>query len=58
MRIGAAVSIHDLTKSDVLLENGVRTTNGDRNWSGDLEIRQKNHQKLVVAQVRIKVLRK
>lgn len=45
VRIGAAVSIRDPTKSDAWSENGARTINGDRTWTGDLEtwrtIRQK-----------------
>jgi hypothetical protein len=37
IRIGAAVSIRDPTKSDGRSENGARTMNGDRTWTGDLE---------------------
>jgi hypothetical protein len=35
--IDAAVSIRDPTKSDGWSENGARTMNGDRTWTGDLE---------------------
>ena len=56
--IGAAVSIRDLTKNEPLWENGVRTMKGDRTWTGDLETRQTNRQKLVAAEVSIKVLPK
>ena len=58
VRIGAAVSIRDLTKSDALWENGVRTINGDRTWTDDLETRQTNRQKLALAEVSIKVFPK
>jgi hypothetical protein len=37
VRIGAAVSIRDPTKSVGWSENGARTMNGDRAWTGDLE---------------------
>ena len=56
VRIGAAVLILDLTKSDGSWENGVRTINEDRTWTGDLQAGQTNRQKLVVAEASIKVL--
>jgi hypothetical protein len=37
VKIGAAVSIRDPTKSDGRSGNGARTMNGDRTWTGDLE---------------------
>jgi len=37
VRIGAAVPIRDPTQSVGRSENGARTMNGDRIWTGDLE---------------------